>query len=145
MNASLNASGTVPLCPVGTTFDQNVPTAAGGTDPNGWMCLTRNGAVAPTNTTFHNQHVNFQTASLANLFFTNDTMNGESLQVQEQLGENTFTLAYDSSVQRSSQTADEPSVGIIVFSPVAGSRQTFQTISLRGIHRAQAEAAVERR
>ncbi len=132
LNTSLNAYGTVPLCPIGTTFDQNVPSAAGGTDPNGWMCLKGKGAVAPTNTNFTGQNVNFQTASLANLFLTNDSMSGESLQLQEQLGENSFTVAYDRSEQGSSSTADEPSVGIIVFSPVAGSKQTFQTISLRG-------------
>jgi hypothetical protein len=132
LNTSLNAFGTLPLCPLGTTFDQNTPAAAGGTDPNGWMCLKGSGAVAPTNTTFTGQRVNLQTASVANKFFTNDVMGGESLQVQEQLGENSFTLAYDRSQQWSASTADEPSVGIIVFSPVNGSSQTFQTISLRG-------------
>jgi TonB-dependent Receptor Plug Domain/Carboxypeptidase regulatory-like domain len=133
LNTSLNASGTIPLCPLGATFDQNAPTAAGGTDPNGWLCITaKGGAVKPTNTTFNDQHVTFQTNSLANLFITNDTMAGESVQLQEQLGENTLTFAYDSSEQKSSETADEPSVGIIVNSPVAGSRQTFQTFSLRG-------------
>ncbi len=132
LNTSLNAYGTIPLCPVGATFDPSTPTAAGGTDPNGWLCITSHGAVKPTNTTFQNQHVTFQTASLANLFTTTDNMNGESVQLQEQLGEDTLTFAYDNSEQKSSETADEPSVGIIVFSPVAGSRQTFQTFSLRG-------------
>ncbi len=132
LNTSLNAYGTVPLCPLGTAFDPSTPTAAGGTDPNGWMCLTKHGAVAPVNTTFNGQHVNFQTNSAANLFYTNDAMSGETLQMQEQLGENTLTLAYDRSEQGSASTANEPSVGIIVNSPVAGSRQTFQTISLRG-------------
>jgi hypothetical protein len=41
-------------------------------------------------------------------------------------------LAYDRSQQKSSSTTDEPSVGRIVLSPVQGSRQDFQTISLRG-------------
>jgi hypothetical protein len=132
LNTSLNAYGTVPLCPLGTTFDPNTPVAAGGKDPNGWKCLTGHTAVAPINTTFTGQHVNFSTASLANRFFTNDTMSGESVQLQEQLGENSLTLAYDRSEQGSSSTSDEPSVGIIVYSPVAGSKQTFQTISLRG-------------
>ena len=133
LNTSLNASGTIPLCAVGATFDPSTPTAAGGSDPNGWLCVNSHGtAVKPTNVTFNNAHVNFQTASLANLFTTTDNMNGESVQLQEQLGENTLTFAYDGSEQKSSETADEPSVGIIVFSPVAGSRQTFQTFSLRG-------------
>ncbi|HZZ00748.1 MAG TPA: TonB-dependent receptor [Candidatus Baltobacteraceae bacterium] len=132
LNTSLKAFGTVPLCPVGTTFDPNFPTAAGGSDANGWLCVRGKNAVAPVNTTFGGQLANFRTASLANLFLTNDTMSGESLQVQEQLGDNSLTLAYDRSEQGSASTADEPSVGIIVFSPVAGSKQTFQTISLRG-------------
>ena len=46
--------------------------------------------------------------------------------------QNTFTLAYDRSEQASSETAAEPSVGIVVNSPVAGSKQIFQTLSLRG-------------
>jgi hypothetical protein len=132
LNTSLNAYGTLPLCPTGTTFDPSPPTAAGGTDPNGWMCLKGKGAVAPVNTTFSGQRVNFATLSQANLFFTNDSMSGESLQLQEQLGENSLTLAYDRSEQGSASTTDEPSVGLIVFSPVAGSKQTFQTFSLRG-------------
>jgi len=132
LNTSLSASGTIPLCPVGAAFDPSTPTAAGGSDPNGWLCVTSHGAVKPTNVTFNHQAVSFQTASLANLFVTNDTMSGQSVQLQEQLGESTLTLAYDSSEQKSSETADEPSVGITVFSPVAGSRQTFQTFSLRG-------------
>jgi carboxypeptidase family protein/TonB-dependent receptor-like protein len=133
LNTSFNAFGTVPLCPLGTTFNPSPPTSGSGSNPNGWMCLTKNGgAVAPTNTTFSGQRVNLQTATLQNTFFTNDVMGGESLQVQEQLGENSFTLAYDRSQQWSASTANEPSVGIIVFSPVNGSSQTFQTISLRG-------------
>jgi len=133
LNVSLhNAYGTVPLCPVGATYDPSAPVAAGGTDPNGWMCLTGGVAVAPTNTTFTGQSATFATASQANLFITNDRMSGETLQLQEQLGENTFTLAYDRSEQGSSSTANEPSAGIIVYSPVAGSKQTFQTLSLRG-------------
>jgi outer membrane receptor protein involved in Fe transport len=118
LNATLNnVYGTIPLCPTGIAYD---PATA--------MC----GAVTPTNTTFTGQSVNFQTASAANSFLTNDTMSGETLQLQELLGQDTFTLAYDRSEQQSSETADEPSVGIIVQSPVAGSSQTFQTLSLRG-------------
>ncbi|HTU81160.1 MAG TPA: TonB-dependent receptor [Candidatus Acidoferrales bacterium] len=132
LNTSLNAWGTLPLCPVGTTFDPSTPVAAGGSDPNGWMCLKGKGSVPAVNTTFSGQNVFLSTASQANLFYTNDTMSGETLQLQEQLGENTLTLAYDRSEQGSSSTADEPSVGIVVYSPVAGSKQTFQTISLRG-------------
>lgn len=131
---SLNAYGTIPLCPTGTTFDPSAPTAVGGTDPNGWQCLTSpTTSVAPVNTTFTGQKVTFQTANEANTFFTNDAMNGETVEVQELVGgQNTVTLAYDRSEQASAETANEPSVGIIVFSPVKGSKQTFQTFSLRG-------------
>lgn len=130
LNTSLNAYGTIPLCPIGTTFNPAPPSKK---NPNGFLCVTSQGAaVRPTNTTFSGQNVNLATASLANLFLTNDSMSGESLQVQEQLGEDSLTFAYDRSEQGSSSTADEPSVGIIVFSPVAGSKQTFQTFSLRG-------------
>ncbi|MGB6984572.1 MAG: TonB-dependent receptor, partial [Candidatus Aquilonibacter sp.] len=122
LNATLlNVYGTVPLCAAGVAYD---PATA--------MCGAGAGAVAPTNTTFNGGPATFTTASQANLFLTNDTMSGETLQIQEQLGQNTFTLAYDRSRQASSSTADEPSVGIIVFSPVQGSQQTFQTLSLRG-------------
>jgi hypothetical protein len=130
LNTSLNAFGAVPLCPLDTTFDPAPPSKK---NPGGFQCLTSSGAVvAPTNTIFTGQRANFQTASLQNEFFTNDVMGGESLQVQEQLGENSFTFAYDRSQQWSASTSDEPSVGIIVFSPVNGSSQTFQTFSLRG-------------
>ena len=38
----------------------STPTAAGGSDPNGWLCITGHGpAVKPTNTTFNDQHVTF--------------------------------------------------------------------------------------
>ncbi|HET9029286.1 MAG TPA: TonB-dependent receptor, partial [Candidatus Aquilonibacter sp.] len=133
LNASLNAYGTVPLCPVGTTFDPSVPAAAGGADPNGWLCLTSGGAsVAPVNTTFTGQKATFATASQANTVLTNDTMNGATLQYQQEIGQDTLTFAYDRSQQASSSTTNEPSVGLVVFSPVAGSKQIFQTYSLRG-------------
>ncbi len=118
LNATLlNTYGTVPLCPLGVAYDPATASCAG---------------VAPTNTTFNGQAVTFTTASEANTFLTNDRMSGETLQLQEQLGQNTFTLAYDRSEQASSETAAEPSVGIVVNSPVAGSKQIFQTLSLRG-------------
>ena len=130
---SLNTFGTIPLCPAGTTFDQNAPTAAGGTDNNGWQCLTGpNTSVAPVNTTFTGQKVSYTTANNPNTFTTNDAMNGETLELQELLGQNTLTFSYDRNEQTSAETANEPSVGIIVFSPVKGSKQTFQTFSVRG-------------
>ena len=119
LNATLlNAYGTVPLCPVGVAYDPATASCANG--------------APPTNTTFNGQPVTFTTASEANTFFTTDTMSGETLQLQEQLGQNTLTAAYDRSEQASSETAAEPSVGIVVNSPVQGSKQTFQTLSLRG-------------
>lgn len=128
----MNTYGTIPLCPTGTTFDRNVPAIIGGTDPNGWMCLTSpTTSVPPVNTTFTGQRVTFLTPNEANLFYTTDRMSGETFSVQELLGENAVTLAYDRSQQGSAETANEPSVGIIVHSPVAGSSQTFQTVSLR--------------
>jgi hypothetical protein len=133
---TMNTFGTIPLCPTGTTFDPNPPAIIGGPDAGGFQCLVGNDPnnfVAPVNTTFTGQKVTFETASQANTFFTNDTMNGETLEVQELLkGQDTLTLGYDRSEQTSAETANEPSVGIIVFSPVKGSKQTFQTISLRG-------------
>jgi hypothetical protein len=59
-------------------------------------------------------------------------MNGETLQVQELVGQNTVTFAYDRSEQGSAETVNQPSVGLISFSPVKGSNQIFQTFSLRG-------------
>ena len=131
---SMNTYGTIPLCPTGTTFDPNVPTLAGGTDQFGWQCLNPGGnsAVPPVNTTFSGQNVTFATPNQPNTFTTNDSMNGATVELQELLGQNTVTLAYDRSEQASASTANEPSVGIVVFSPVKGSKQTFQTFSLRG-------------
>ncbi len=127
---SLNTFGTIPLCPTGTTFDPGPPTA---TDPNGLQCLTSpTTSVAPVNTTFTGQKVTFTTPNQPNTFTTNDSMNGETVELQELLGQNTVTLAYDRSEQASASTTDEPSVGLVVFSPVKGSKQTFQTFSLRG-------------
>jgi hypothetical protein len=107
--------GTIPLCPKGTTFVYPFSCSAG----------------SPVNTTFTGQQVTFMTANSANIFDTLDDMSGETLSLQELVGENAITLAYDRSEQSSAETADEPSVGIVVFSPVKGSMQTFQTISLR--------------
>ncbi len=134
LNTTLqSAYGTIPLCATGATFDPSVPVAAGGKDPNGWMCVGSGGAVTPpTNTTFNGQSANFQTASQANLTDSKDKMSGETLEVQEQLGDNSLTFSYDRNEQASSSSTDEPSVGLVVLSPVAGSKQTFQTISLRG-------------
>jgi outer membrane receptor protein involved in Fe transport len=134
LNYSLNAYGTIPLCPTGTAFDPNTNSLAGGTDPNGWLCIPAGGgtAVAPVNTTFNGQKTTFTTGNQANTAFTNDTMNGETLELQELLGQNTVTLAYDRSEQGSALTESEPSVGITILSPFPGSKQTFQTFSLRG-------------
>jgi outer membrane receptor protein involved in Fe transport len=136
INYSMNTFGTIPLCPAGTTFDQNPPAAIGGPDLGGWQCLISpndpNNFVAPVNTTFTGQRVNFQAANFPNTFTTNDSMNGETLEVQELVGQNTLTFAYDRAEQTSASAANEPSVGIIVLSPAKGSKQTFQTFSLRG-------------
>jgi hypothetical protein len=132
INYTLNTWGTIPLCPTGTAFDPNLPPAAGGTDPSGLQCVGSSGTVAPVNTTFTGQKATFSTGNFPNTFFTNDTMNGETLEVQELLGDNTLTFAYDRSDQTSASAANEPSVGIIVLSPAKGSKQTFQTFSLRG-------------
>lgn len=131
---NLNAYGTIPLCPLGTTFDPNFPPAVGGTDPNGLQCVSPSSPtpIAPVNTTFTGQNVTFTTPNQPNTFTTLDSMKGETLEVQKLIGQNTVTLSYDRSEQASASTANEPSVGIIVFSPVKGSKQTFQTLALRG-------------
>ncbi|MBV9271440.1 MAG: hypothetical protein JO165_10115, partial [Candidatus Eremiobacteraeota bacterium] len=130
---NLNAYGTIPLCPTGTTFDPGPPSAG---NPGGLQCLISptdpTTFVAPVNTTFTGQNVTFSTANQANTFTTNDSMNGETLELQELLGQNTLTFSYDRSEQGSTSTANEPSVGIIVNSPRKGSKQTFQTLSVRG-------------
>jgi hypothetical protein len=127
LNYSLNTYGTIPLCPTGDTFVVD-PTSA-----NFAQCANPGGTFdLPTDTTFTGQKATFSTANFPNTSFTNDTMNGETLQLQEMLGENTVTFAYDRSEQASTATANEPSVGIIVFSPYKGSKQTFQTFSVRG-------------
>lgn len=132
LSYSMRTYGTIPLCPSGTTYDPSTPVLAGGTDPDGWLCLGTGGPYAPVNTTFTGQNVTFSTANEANLFYTHDTMNGETFELLEDFGVDQFTISYDRSEQGSSETADEPSVGIISYSPVAGSGQTFQTLSLRG-------------
>jgi hypothetical protein len=134
LSYSMKTYGTVPLCPTGTSFDPNANTLAGGTDPNGWLCVPAAGGagVPPVNTTFTGQRVNYSTPTQANTALTNDSMSGETLEIQELLGQSTVTLAYDRSEQGSALTESEPSVGIIIFSPVQGSKQTFQTVSLRG-------------
>jgi hypothetical protein len=139
INYTLNTYGTIPLCPTGTTFDQNPPQAIGGPDLGGFQCLIDSSKpndpgniVAPVNTTFNGQKATFSTANFPNTFDTNDGMNGETLEVQELIGQNTVTFAYDRNEQTSALTQNEPSVGLITFSPVKGSKQTFQTFSLRG-------------
>ncbi len=119
-----NVYGTVPLCPAGTTFNNNPasPTFTGACS---------DGSV-PVNTTFNGSSANFQTATEQNIVDTNDKMNGETLEVQEQLGDNTVTFSYDRNEQSSSILQTEPSVGIFLLSPVPGSKQIFQTFSLRG-------------
>ncbi|MGH7737809.1 MAG: carboxypeptidase regulatory-like domain-containing protein [Candidatus Tyrphobacter sp.] len=122
LSYTMRTYGTIPLCPIGTRYDAGTLMCAPAAGPE----------VAPVNTTFTGQNATFSTGNEANLFDTRDTMSGETFEGIEQFGTSTFTLAYDRSEQGSSETADEPSVGIIVHSPVAGSSQTFQTLSLRG-------------
>ena len=59
-------------------------------------------------------------------------MNGETLATAGAARPKHAYAAYDRSEQASSETADEPSVGIVVNSPSPDRSQTFQTLSLRG-------------
>lgn len=124
---NLKTYGTIPLCPTGDAF------VTDPTSPNFAQCSTPAGGFElPVSTTFNGQNVTYTTANQPNTATTNDSMSGETLELQELIGQNTVTLAYDRSEQTSALTENEPSVGIIIFSPVHGSKQTFQTISLRG-------------
>ncbi len=63
--------------------------------------------------------------------------------MQEQLANNTLTFAYDDSEQKSSETPDEPSVGIIVNSPVAGHVRPSNVLAARQ-HRARSRSDAQR-
>ena len=115
---SLRTYGALPLCPAGDTY-YNVATGCGGT------------GAQPTLTTFNGTNVTYSAISQGAYVSSNDTMNGETVQVQEMLGDNTVTLAYDRSQQASSAYEDEPSVGLFSNSPANGSNEAFTTFSLR--------------
>ncbi|HTX56839.1 MAG TPA: carboxypeptidase regulatory-like domain-containing protein [Candidatus Acidoferrales bacterium] len=110
--------GAIPLCPAGVAY-YNVATGCGGT------------GAQPTLTTLNGQDVTYSATSVGAYTSSNDEMNGETVEVQEQLGSNALTVAFDRSRQASSALVDEPSVGLISFAPAPGSDQTLQTISLR--------------
>ena len=109
--------GALPLCPVGNTY-YNVATGCSG-------------GAQPTMTTFNGQDVTFSAVAQGAYVSSNDTMNGETVEVQELLGNNTLTASYDRSEQASSALEDEPSVGLVSNAPAPGSNQTFTTLSLR--------------
>ncbi len=109
--------GALPLCPVGNTY-YNVATGCSG-------------GAQPTMTTFNGQDVTFSAVAQGAYVSSNDTMNGETVEVQELLGNNTLTASYDRSEQGSSALEDEPSVGLVSNAPAPGSNQTFTTLSLR--------------
>jgi hypothetical protein len=113
---SLNTYGTIPLCPTGSTFDPAPPSA---TNPSGLQCIgSGGGTIAPVNTTFTGHKTTYSTANEANSAATHDTMRGDSIELQEMIGQSdTVTLGYDRSEQGSSLAENEPSVGIVVFSP----------------------------
>lgn len=117
LNYTMRTWGALPLCPVGDTY-YNVATGCSS-------------GAQPTLTTFNGQSVAFSAVSQAASVSSNDSMKGETLEVQEFLGNNTVTLAYDRSEQASSALTDEPSVGLTSRSPAMGSNQTFTTFSLR--------------
>jgi hypothetical protein len=115
---TMQTYGALPLCPVGDTY-YNVATGCNGT------------GVQPTLTTFNGGNVTFSSVAQGAYVSSNDTMNGETVEVQELLGNNTLTAAYDRSSQSSSALEDEPSVGLVSNAPAPGSNQTFSTLSLR--------------
>ena len=111
--------GALPLCPVGDTYYNVVTGCSSGAQP--------------TMTPFNGTDVTYSAIGQGAYVSSNDTMNGETLEFQEQAGQNTtLTAAYDRSLQKSSALEDEPSVGLVSNAPAPGSSQTFNTISLRG-------------
>ena len=117
LSYTMQTWGALPLCPVGNTY-YNVATGCSG-------------GAQPTMTTFNGQDVTFSSAAQGAYVSSNDTMNGETVEIQELLGNNTLTAAYDRSEQASSALEDEPSVGLVSNAPAPGSNQTFTTLSLR--------------
>jgi hypothetical protein len=117
LSYSMRTWGALPLCPVGDTY-YNVATGCSG-------------GSQPVMTVFNGQNVTFSSVGQGAYVSSNDTMSGETLEIQELLGENTLTLAYDRSQQSSSALTDEPSVGLVSNAPAPGSNQTFSTFSLR--------------
>ena len=118
LSYTMKTWGALPLCPVGDTY-YNLATGCGGT------------GAQPTMTAFNGQNVTFSSVGQGAFVSSNDTMNGETVEVQEQLGENTLTGSYDRSEQASSALTSEPSVGLVSHAPAPGSNQTFTTFALR--------------
>lgn len=114
------AWGGVPLCPVGATAGEESCTLANGT------------TVAPTETYFNGQSTEFETGDSFNQTYTEDKMNGESVELSRMYGNDTFTLSYDRSYQASSEYIDEAFADLNEFEVPPGSNQTFDTIALRG-------------
>ncbi len=117
LSYTMQTWGALPLCPVGNTY-YNVATGCSG-------------GAQPTLTTFNGQDVTFSAVAQGAYVSSNDTMNGETVEVQELVGNNTLTASYDRSEQASSALTDEPSVGLVSNAPAPGSNQTFTTFSLR--------------
>lgn len=112
-----NAWGGVPLCSVGVAFNLGTSACADG--------------AAPTPTFFNGQPTSFTSGPAQSTTLTQDHLRGYSLELDEPLNDNLFTLAFDRSHHDSINYVYAPLNGVVGYQLAPGSGQQFTTILAR--------------
>ena len=112
-----NAWGGVPLCGVGVAFNLATSACADG--------------AAPTPTFFNGQPTTFTSGAAQATLLTQDHLRGYSLELDEPLNDDLFTLAFDRSHHDSINYEYSPLNGLIGYQLAPGSGQQFTTILAR--------------
>ena len=113
-----NAWGGVPLCDVGVAFNFATNACANG--------------AAPTPTYFNGQSTSFTSGPAQSTILTQDHLRGYSVEFDEPLGDDLFSLAFDESHHDSINYVDDPLGGVVGYQLAPGSGQQFTTILARG-------------
>jgi hypothetical protein len=112
-----NTYGSVPLCNAGVSY--NIGTGA---------CSDGN---QPVQTVFNGQNATYTGGNAQVTELTEDYLRGESLELDEPVGNDLFSVAIDRSHHDSIFYEDNPQGGVVGYQLAPGSGQEFQTILAR--------------
>ena len=106
------------MCDVGVAFNFATNACANG--------------AAPTPTYFNGQSTSFTSGPAQSTILTQDHLRGYSVEFDEPLGDDLFSLAFDQSHHDSINYVDDPLGGVVGYQLAPGSGQQFTTILARG-------------